>query len=114
MAKRWETICYIRLFENSDGKGEATYSNSNWKPYSATQKAEADIFLRQGQRYQVSLFDNDNGTMSVRISAVHEYEAEDNIADAVSQSAMKPLANSINKKYQPAEKGQDDDPDIPF
>lgn len=115
MARRYDTITYIKLFPNPEGKGKAQFSNSSWTPYSAEQKAPADITLREGQKHQVSLFVNDDGTMSVRISRVTEYEGEDSIADGISQSALRPAANAISSKYSaPQPKAEDDDPDIPF
>ncbi len=115
MARRYETITYIKLFPNTEGKSKAQYSNGNWQPYSAEQKTPADLTFREGQRHQVSLFPNEDGTISIRISRVTEYEGEDSISDGISQPAMKPIGNAISHKYSaPQPKAEDDDPDIPF
>jgi len=115
MARRYDTLTYIKLFPNTEGKGKAQYSNSSWKPYSYEAKAPADLMFREGQQHQVSLFPNDDGTISIRISRVTEYEGEDSIADGISQPAMKPIGNAISTKYAaPQPKAEDDDPDIPF
>ncbi|MAL84596.1 MAG: hypothetical protein CMF11_09710 [Idiomarina sp.] len=115
MARRYDTVTYIKLFPNTEGKGKAQYSNSKWMPYDAEKKGYADITFREGQRHQVSLFPNDDGTISIRISRVTEYEGEDSIADGISQPALKPIGNTISSKYSaPQPKAEDDDPDIPF
>ena len=103
MARRYDTITYIKLFPNTEGKGKAQYSNGNWQPYSAEQKVPASLTFREGQRHQVSLFANEDGTISIRISRVTEYEGEDSIGNAIS-----------HKYSAPQPKAEDDDPDIPF
>ena len=115
MAKRYDTITYIKLFANTDAKAKAQYSNSNWQPYSFESKAPADLLFREGQQHQVSMFVNEDNTISIRISRVTEYEGEDSIADGISQRAMKQVGNVISAKHlAPQTKGEDDDPDIPF
>ena len=115
MARRYETITYIKLFANTDAKAKAQYSNGNWQPYSFESKAPADLMFREGQRHQVSMFVNEDNTISIRISRVTEYEGEDSIADGISQPALKPIGNTISTKYAaPQPKAEDDDPDIPF
>ncbi len=47
MARRYDTVTYIKLFPNTEGKGKAQYSNGNWQPYSAEQKVPADLHFEK-------------------------------------------------------------------
>jgi len=113
--KKYIPVVNMRLFKNDAGKKLG--GNSKWKPFK-NGKPES-ILLDKDTEYNVSLFQNDDGSYGVQISKVDnpykdvEFEP---ISDAISQPGMKSLAESIEIKHKPIEESKDDkdEDEIPF
>ncbi len=108
--KQYKKILNINLFKNHGGKVVA--GNSNWIPMQ--NKQAVDILLSKDKLYQVSLFQNDNGSQSISISEIiDEYAGVkfNKVSDQVSQPAMKSIAEALESKK---EKKSEDDDEIPF
>ena len=108
--KEYKKILNINLFKNHGGKVVA--GNSNWIPMQ--NKQAVDILLSKDKLYQVSLFQNDNGSQSIAISEIIDRYAGvefDKVSDQVSQPAMKSIAEALESKK---ENKSDDDDEIPF
>ena len=91
--KTYKKLLSIGLFTNTGGKVKA--GNSGWSPY--VDGKPGDVTLKGDTKYQVSLFENDNGSMSISIS------------EQISQTGMKSIAEALEIK-----KKEDDDDEIPF
>jgi len=70
--------------------------------------------LSKDKKYQISVFQNDNGSQSISISEIIDRYAGvefDKVSDQVSQPAMKSIAEALESKK---EKKSDEDDEIPF
>ena len=108
--KQYKKILNINLFKNQGGKVIA--GNSGWTPYVGG--SPGDILLSKDKKYQISVFQNDNGSQSISISEIiDEYAGVkfDKVSDQVSQPAMKSIAEALESKK---EKKSDDDDEIPW
>jgi membrane protease subunit (stomatin/prohibitin family) len=111
MSKQYIKMCTIKMWENDGDSKRGKYSNSKWTPY--RDGSPADVNFRAGGTYSIAAFDNNDGTISIAISEVRDYQSRDNIADNISQGGLKPVGDAINQRHQPATKDTLDD-DIPF
>lgn len=109
MANKYETVMRIRAFLND--KGVAKWGNGKWKPF--REGSEADINLRAGNIYSVSVFENDNGSIDINISQRMEYNATDSVGNDVSQGGFKKVADTMAAK-QVSSLSLDDDDEVPF
>jgi hypothetical protein len=109
MANKYETVMRIRAFLND--KGVAKWGNGKWKPF--RDGSEADINLRAGETYSVSVFENDNGSIDINLSRRVEYTGTDNLGNDVSQGGFKKVADTMAAK-QAASLSLEDDDDVPF
>ena len=108
--KEYKKIASISLFKNQGGKVIA--GNSGWTPYVGG--SPGDILLSKDKKYQISVFQNDNGSQSIAISEIIDRYSGvefDKVSDSVSQPAMKSIAEALENKK---EKKSDDDDEIPF
>ena len=110
MARRWLPVMTVKLFTYT-GNGSATHSNSKFRPHIGKPAQPGTVTFSPDKMYDVQLFENDDGTRAVRFQEVIEYQADDNIADDISQPALKPVVQVVQMKH--ADKGDIDD-DIPF
>ena len=105
--KTYKKIITVNLFTNNGGKVKA--GNSGWSPY--VDGKPGDVTLKGDTKYQVSLFENDNGSMSISISEIIDpYKGVqfDSISDQISQPGMKSIAEALEIKKE------DKDDEIPF
>ena len=105
--KQYKKLLSIGLFTNTGGKVKA--GNSGWSPY--VDGKPGDVTLKGDTKYQVSLFENDNGSMSISISEIIDtYKGVqfDSISDQISQPGMKSIAEALEIKKE------DKDDEIPF
>jgi len=65
-AREWTKIATIKLWKNDDG-GKALASNASFKPYK--DGANQDITLYGDVKYYARLYENDDGTYSVALTA---------------------------------------------
>ena len=110
MARRWLPVMTVKLFTYNDN-GSATHSNSKFRPHIGKPAQPGTVTFSPDKMYDVQLFENDDGTRAVRFQEVIEYQADDNIADDISQPALKPVGQVVQMKH--VDKGDIDD-DIPF
>jgi len=97
--KQYKKIITVNLFTNTGGKVKA--GNSGWTPY--VNKEPGDILLSKDKKYQVSLFENDNGSYSVAISEIVDPYAGvkfDSISEQISQTGMKSIAEALEIKKE--------------
>ena len=97
--KEYKKIASISLFKNQCGKVIA--GNSGWTPYVGG--VPADILLSKDKKYQISLFNNPDGSQNVAVSEVIDrYEGVefDKVSDSVSQPAMKSIAEALENKKE--------------
>ena len=97
--KTYKKIITVNLFTNTGGKVKAV--NSGWSPY--VDGKPGDVTLKGDVKYQVSLFENDNGSMSISISEIVDpYKGVkfDSMSEQISQTGMKSIAEAleINKE----------------
>ena len=105
--KQYKKLLTIGLLTNTGGKVKA--GNSGWSPY--VDGKPGDVTLKGDVKYQVSLFENDNGSMSISISEIIDpYKGVqfDSISDQISQPGMKSIAEALEIKKE------DKDDEIPF
>ena len=105
--KQYKKIITVNLFTNTGGKVKA--GNSGWSPY--VDGKPGDVTLKGDTKYQVSLFENDNGSMSISISEIIDpYKGVqfDSISEQISQTGMKSIAEALEIKKE------DKDDEIPF
>jgi len=110
MARRWLNVMTVKLFTNTD-KGSATHKNSTFIPHIGKPAQPGTVTFSPHKKYDVQLFQNDDNSVAVRFQEVIEYQADDNIADDISQPALKPVGQVVQMKH--VDKGDIDD-DIPF
>ena len=110
MARRWQNLMTVKLFINTD-KSSATHKNSSFRPHIGKPAQPGTVTFSPDKKYDVQLFQNDDGSVAVRFQEIIEYQADDNIADDISQPALKPVGQVVQRKH--ADKGDIDD-DIPF
>tara|TARA_R100001086_G_scaffold66774_1_gene31082 strand:- start:1113 stop:1415 length:303 start_codon:yes stop_codon:yes gene_type:complete len=98
MAKQYLKVATLNMWKNDAGKRIA--GNNGWTPF--VNGSANDILLKSDQKYQVSLFENDDGkSYNVTISKVidpYENVEFDKISDAPSQEAMQELAKTLESK----------------
>ena len=108
--KEYKKVATMTIWKNQGGKVIA--GNNGWTPYVGG--VPADILLSKDKKYQVSLFNNPDGSQNVAVSEVidsYEDVKFDKVSDSVSQPAMKSIAEALESKK---EKKSDDDDEIPF
>jgi len=93
--KEWKDITQIRVFPND--KGAAKFGNSKWTPYK--DGAPADVHLRNDVQYSVRVFQNDDGSLTVKLSQPMEYTNTDSVAGDVSQGGFKQVADTQAVKH---------------
>ena len=97
--KEYKKIASISLFKIQGGKVIA--GNSVWTHYVGG--SPGDILLSKDKKYQISVFQNDNGSQSIAISElIDRYEGVefDKVSDSVSQPAMKSIAEALENKKE--------------
>jgi hypothetical protein len=109
MAQQYRDVTQIRVWPND--KGMAKYGNSKWTPYK--EGAPGDVHLRGSVQYSVRVFENDDGSMTLKISEKLPYTNTDNLADDVSQPGMRQIAETIGVQERPTSQMNLDD-DVPF
>ena len=110
MARRWRNVMTVKLFSNTENSS-ATHKNSNFRPHIGKPAKPGTVTFSPDKKYDVQLFENDDGSRAVRFQEIIEYQADDNIADDISQPALKPVGQVVQMKH--ADKGDIND-DIPF
>ena len=108
--KEYKKVATMTIWKNNGGKIIA--GNANWTPYVGG--VPTDILLSKDKKYQVSLFNNADGSQNVAVSEVidsYEDVKFDKVSDSVSQPAMKSIAEALESKK---ENKSDDDDEIPF
>ena len=97
--KEYKKIATMTIWKNQGGKVIA--GNSNWTPYVGG--VPTDILLSKDKKYQISLFNNPDGSQNVAVSEVIDrYEGVefDKVSDSVSQPAMKSIAEALENKKE--------------
>jgi len=64
--REWTKVATIKLWKNDDG-GKALASNASFKPYK--DGANQDITLYGDVKYYARLYENDDGTYSIALTA---------------------------------------------
>lgn len=106
--KQYKKIASIGLFKNHGGKVIA--GNSGWTPF--VDGKPGDLVLKGDTKYQISLFQNDNGSQSISISEIIDPYKDvefDSISEQISQPCMKSIAEALEIK-----KKDEDEDEIPF
>lgn len=107
--RNYRDVMQMRVFPND--KGAAKYGNSNFTPYK--DGAPADVHLRSSVKYSISVFQNDDGSLTVKLREPQEYTNTDNLADDVSQPGMRQIAETIGIQERPTSPMNLDD-EVPF
>ena len=95
--KEYKKVATMTIWKNNGGKIIA--GNANWTPYVGG--SPGDILLSKDKKYQISVFQNDNGSQSIAISEIIDRYAGvefDKVSDSVSQPAMKSIAEALESK----------------
>lgn len=109
MAYEYTDVTQMRVWPND--KGAAKYGNSSWQPY--RDGSPADVQLRGGMKYSVRVFENDDGSLTIKLSYRNEYQNTDSVAADVSQPGMRQVAEAIGIQERPTSPMNLDD-DVPF
>jgi len=110
MAQQYRDITQIRVWPND--KGMAKYGNSKWTPYK--EGTPADVHLRGDVQYSIRVFENDDGSMTLKISEKVAYANTDSLAADVKQDGFKQVAEAAGVKHASATSSLSLDDDIPF
>ena len=110
MARQWKPITQFRAWPND--KGAAKYGNSKWTPYK--DGAPADVHLRADVQYSVRVYENDDGSITLKVEQPVEYSGTDSVAADVSQGGMKQVAEAIGIQETARKSSLSLDDDIPF
>ena len=97
--KEYKKVATMTIWKNQGGKVIA--GNNGWTPYVGG--VPADILLSKDKKYQVSLFNNADGSQNVAVSEIIDrYEGVefDKVSDSVSQPAMKSIAEALESKKE--------------
>lgn len=97
--KQYKKILSISLFKNNGGKIVA--GNAGWTPY--VSGVPGDILLSKDKKYQVSIFQNDDGSQSISMSEIVDpYKGVkfDSISEQISQTGMKSIAEALENKKE--------------
>ena len=97
--KEYKKVATMTIRKNQGGKVIA--GNNGWTPYVGG--VPADILLSKDKKYQVSLFNNADGSQNVAVSEIIDrYEGVefDKVSDSVSQPAMKSIAEALESKKE--------------
>ena len=97
--KEYKKVATMTIWKNQGGKVIA--GNNGWTPYVGC--VPADILLSKDKKYQVSLFNNADGSQNVAVSEIIDrYEGVefDKVSDSVSQPAMKSIAEALESKKE--------------
>ena len=100
MPKTFKTLLNAKMFENTNGK--AKYGNSGWMP--KVNGVDQDIVLKAGRKHSFQLFDNEDGSLGLNVSAVHEGEGGPD-------GELKPIGDIVSAP-KPSKISLEDD--IPF
>jgi hypothetical protein len=110
MARQWKPITQFRAWPND--KGAAKYGNSKWTPYK--DGAPADVHLRHDVQYSVRVYENDDGSITLKVEQPVEYTGTDSVAGDVSQGGMRQVAEAIGVQETARKSKLNLDDDIPF
>ena len=97
--KEYKKVATMTIWKNQGGKVIA--GNNGWTPYVGG--VPADNLLSKDKKYQVSLFNNPDGSQNVAVSEIIDrYEGVefDKVSDSVSQPAMKSIAEALESKKE--------------
>jgi hypothetical protein len=110
MARQWKPITQFRAWPND--KGAAKYGNSKWTPYK--DGAPADVHLRHDVQYSVRVYENDDGSITLKVEQPVEYTGTDSVADDVSQGGFRQVAEAAGVQETARKSKMSLDDDIPF
>ena len=110
MARQWKNITQFRAWPND--KGAAKYRNGKWTPWK--DGAPADVHLRSDVEYSVLVYENDDGSITLKVEQPFEYSGTDSVADDVSQGGFKQVAEAAGVQETVRKSKLNLDDDIPF
>ena len=110
MATQYKDITQFRVWPND--KGVAKYGNGKWTPYK--DGAPADVHLRSDVQYSLRVFENDDGSLTLKVSQRMEYTGTDSVAADVSQQGFRQVAEAAGVQGGSKPSAMNLDDDIPF
>lgn len=93
MQREWTKVATIKLWKNDDG-GKAIASNAQFKPYK--DGANQDITLYRDVKYYARLYENDDGTYSVALTAPTDALPKEDDKFSMKKEMEKSMDDDVN------------------